>query len=192
MLNIGILLNDVHLFVHLYEYIYRFDLDLILINIKQSYVRDCLPVVKCWSQLNDVDLETLWITLRPRRLPRGISHVTVCVVYHPPRADDWVMCQHLINGIDNVKQTFPMSGLIIVGDFNHMKDQYFKRTCYLQQIVTQPTHGNSIKDLCYTTVKSMYINVLHLPGIGLSHHHTITFTPFAAQSHRTEKLFVTK
>ena len=38
----------------------------------------------------------------------------------------------------------------------------------------------------------MYTNVLHLPGIGLSHHQTIIFTPFVAQSDRAEKLFVTK
>lgn len=156
------------------------------------YVRDCLPVVKCWSQLNDVDLETLWITLRPRRLPRGISHVTVCVVYHPPRADDWVMCQHLINGIDNVKQTFPMSGLIIVGDFNHMKDSYFKKACQLHQIVTKPTHGNSVIDLCYTSLKDFYCSPIHEPGIGLSRHQTLIFRPTTNSPSTNEVIYISK
>ena len=144
------------------------------------YVKESIPVIKVWDELDNKEFETLWLTTRPRHLPRGSSNISIGVVNHPPRANDWCMSQHLVECTDTITRKYPQTEWLILGDFNHMKDQYFKRTCHLQQIVTQPTHGNSIIDLCYTTVKSMYTHVLHLPGIGLSHHQQNHFYTFCS------------
>ncbi|CAB3993338.1 Hypothetical predicted protein [Paramuricea clavata] len=36
---------------------------------------------------NNDDHEVLWCLLRPKRLPRGFSHIIAAVVYHPPDAN---------------------------------------------------------------------------------------------------------
>ena len=66
---------------------------------------------------------------------------------------------------------------MVFGDFNHMKDKYFKNSTQFSQIVKFPTHGLSTIDLCYTSLKSYYNEPLHLPGIGLCKHHTLIFSP---------------
>jgi hypothetical protein len=137
------------------------------------YINENIPVVKLWSELNEIDLETLFITIRPKRLPRGISSITVGVVYHPPKCDDWNMTTHLINCVDKIRQQYPHTRFIICGDFNHMKDSFFKQTCQFQQIVKHPTHGNSKIDLFYTDLTDYYNEPVHEPGIGLSKHQTI-------------------
>jgi exonuclease III len=156
------------------------------------YVKDVIPVIKVWTELNDNGLETIWFTLRPHRLPRGISHITIGNVYHPPKASDWEMCQHLIHCFDNIKQTFPASGFIIVGDFNHMKDKYFKNACRVTQIVQKATHMQSVIDLFYTTLPCFYNEPLHLPGIGLSRHHTLVFTPLLSNPQKPTSYVVFK
>ena len=156
------------------------------------YVKDDIPVVKIWNDLNNMNLETLWLTLRPHRLPRGISHITIGTVYHPPKSDDWEMCKHLIHGFDHIKQTYPASAFFIVGDFNHMKDNYFKNACLVSQIVKNPTHMNSIIDLCYTSLPNFYQSPIHFPGIGLSRHHVLMFYPVSYNPLKPKSFFVCK
>ena len=156
------------------------------------YIRNCIPIIKCWTELNNEDLETLYLTLSPRKLPRGISHISLGVVYHPPKSNDWAMCQHLIECVDTIKQKYPMSGFITAGDFNHMKDKYFKNSCQFYQIVTKPTHGNSVIDLFYTSLKEFYCTPLHEPGIGLSKHQTLIFQPVSFNPLKNKQVIVTK
>jgi hypothetical protein len=156
------------------------------------YINENIPVIKVWSELDEVHLETLFITIRPKRLPRGVSHVTLGIVYHPPKSDDWVMSQHLIKSFDFIHQKYPQSGFIICGDFNHMKDSYFKNTCQLFQIVKRPTHGKSTIDLVYTNLKDHYESPLHVAGIGLSRHQTIILKPSHKCKQKPQKLIVEK
>ena len=141
------------------------------------YIRDIIPICKVWNELDNQSLETLWITVRPKYLPRGTSHISIGLVYHPPKSDDWQMNEHLIHCADQIKQKFPLTEFIITGDFNHMKDSYFKNTCQLKQIVKKPTHGSSVIDLLYSSSNVFYAVPTHLPGIGLSKHQTLIFTP---------------
>jgi hypothetical protein len=156
------------------------------------YIREHLTVSYHWSELDVIDLESLWLTLRPRRLPRGVSHFTISLIYHPPKADDWVMNQHIINSMDKIKQKYPMSQFNILGDFNHMKDTYIKNTCQIKQLVKQPTHGKSVIDLFYSTNTEFYTSPLHIPGIGLSKHNTLIFIPCFKQEQEHKIKSITK
>ena len=127
------------------------------------YVKDSFPVTHTWNELNETELETLFITTRPHKLPRKISHVNIGLVYHPPKSDDWAMVNHLINSIDSIKGKFIMSDFMIFGDFNHLKDKYFKSSTQLKQIVKTPTHESSIIDLCYTSINEYYNEPEHIP-----------------------------
>ena len=156
------------------------------------YIKNNIPVSKFWSNLDDKFLETLWVTIRPSRLPRGISHINIGLVYHPPKCDDWTMCQHLISSVDSIRQNFPSSEFMVLGDFNHMKDKYFKNATEMSQLVKSPTHGSSIIDLCYTSLKSIYHQPLHEPGIGLSKHQTLIFKPKYTESFKPVTFYIEK
>ena len=40
------------------------------------------------------ELEALWLDLRPTRLPRGVSNIILCNLYHPPGANDQSMINY--------------------------------------------------------------------------------------------------
>ena len=141
------------------------------------YIKNHIPVVHEWSELDIKDLETLWITIRPQRMPREYTHITVGIVYHPPKADDWAMSKHITTCVDKILQKYTKSGLLILGDFNHMRDTFMKRTCALTQTVKKPTHMKSTIDLCYTNMRDYYGTPKHEPGIGLSKHQVIICVP---------------
>ena len=47
-----------------------------------------------WKELHNEDVETVWITVRPKCLPRNIPLMIIGVVYHPPPpAQDGSMLQ---------------------------------------------------------------------------------------------------
>ena len=61
-----------------------------------AYVRNTLTL-KHWSDLEDEDFETLWFTIRPRRLPRQFTCITFGIVYHPPSDDDQALAKHIMS-----------------------------------------------------------------------------------------------
>lgn len=48
------------------------------------YIRECIPF-HVWEQLDECELETLWLTTRPQCMPREFPCLTVGIVYHPPK-----------------------------------------------------------------------------------------------------------
>ena len=156
------------------------------------YIRSSIPVVKVWRDLENNNLETMWLTLRPQKMPRLWSHISIGVVYHPPKQPDWTMCQHLVESMDTIKQTYPSTGFFVLGDFNHMKDRYLKSAHHLQQMVKQPTHMRSVIDLCYSNMAAYYDPPKHLPGIGLSKHQFIVMKPAGVNTQKPDVQFVTR
>jgi hypothetical protein len=73
-----------------------------------------------------------------------------------------------------------------------MKDSYFKRTCHMTQLVKQPTHGSSKIDLFYSTLSTFYSEPTHLPGIGLSKHHTLILNQSGKTTIRPKHIYITK
>ncbi|KAI8495230.1 hypothetical protein Bbelb_272160 [Branchiostoma belcheri] len=62
------------------------------------YVRDDIAT----HQIVDInvpdELECMWLMLRPKRLPRKVSSIIVCIVYAPPNSDcDEILRQHLLD-----------------------------------------------------------------------------------------------
>ena len=65
----------------------------------------------------------MWVWLRPKRLPRSLSGLAVCGVYHPPDKsveDQSSLRDYLINSTDVIKNKYPDSGKVILGDFNNL------------------------------------------------------------------------
>ena len=141
-----------------------------------ALIKDTIPF-STWPQLSDPEYETIWFTLRPPRMPRMFSHITFGIIYHPPKANNWKMTQHICHCLDTVLQKHPSSGIFIIGDMNHLKDNSIRSAYNLRQIVNKPTRGNHILDKVLTNLSPLYGTPLILPQIGRSDHHAVLCQP---------------
>ena len=96
------------------------------------YVRDTIPT-KQWTELNQTEFETMWMTIRPPKMPRNHPQITICTVYHPPGADDWTLLNHIDQSVDYVRRHHPYTGVIIMDDLNKLRDSHLKRHHNLKQ-----------------------------------------------------------
>ena len=96
---------------------------------------------KRMSDFEEPDLESVWIFVRPYRLPRCASCILVGAVHHPPSNGD--MNERLVGHIDRNCETFfskhPDRVIIVTGDFNPistgLKPSYVTYKTGLMQIV---------------------------------------------------------
>ena len=140
-------------------------------------MKDSIPF-KEWKELYEEELETLYITLRPKRLPRQYSCIAVGAIYHPPKPiyPNHVMVSHIINSVDHILRAHPNAAIFIMGDLNQLPDHRLKSALNLKQIVTQPTRGNSILDKVYTNASEFFKTVVIEP-IASSDHRTVLCLP---------------
>ncbi len=136
---------------------------------------------KIWTTTYDDDVESLWITIRPRRLPREVPILTLGVLYMPPGCSarprkDTQYVSHILHSLDTISNAHPDCGIMVVGDFNHMKDKHVKNYP-LKQSVKSPTHLNSTIDCIYTNLDRFYNTPVLFPGLGLSLHKIVCCTP---------------
>ena len=113
------------------------------------YVRDTIPT-KQWTELNQPELENMWMTIRPPKMPRNHPQITICTVYQPPGADDWTLLNHIDQSVDYVRRHHPYTGVIIMGDHNKLRYSHLKKNHNLKQIVDIPTRGTATLDKIYT------------------------------------------
>ena len=67
------------------------------------------------------DFESLWLKVRPAKLPRQISSILVAVIYRPDNMKDQnLLEQHIVDTADSFLVKHPDAGLIITGDYNRM------------------------------------------------------------------------
>ena len=86
------------------------------------YLSQSLEGKRCLD-LESPDFECMWVWLRPKRLLRPLSGLAVCVVYHPPGKsveDQSRLRDYLISSTDVIKNKYPDSGKVILGDFNNL------------------------------------------------------------------------
>ena len=84
-------------------------------------VRQDVPCQRLTS-LESTDVETLWLLYRRPRMPRCLSHVVVGTIHNPPSADDKKMTSHILNCLDTVTRDHPQEGVVVLGDFNRLRD----------------------------------------------------------------------
>ncbi|EDO32635.1 predicted protein [Nematostella vectensis] len=109
-----------------------------------------------YKHLNDLncceDHETLWLYLRPNRLPRGFSCIIAAVIYHPPKADDTYLREDLFQSLALVEARYPNCGLLVTGDFNRLNINVLLNHFRLKQIVKVPTRKKATLDLILTNM----------------------------------------
>ena len=87
------------------------------------------------------------------------------------------MLNHIDQSLDYIRRHHPYTGIILMGDFNKMKDSHLKRNDNLKQIVDQPTRGSAILDNIYTTIPDLYGRPVISAPIGLSDHKVVVCIP---------------
>jgi exonuclease III len=134
------------------------------------------------------EFEALWLDLRPTRLPRGVSNIILCNLYHPPGENDQSMINYLFESLVTLETEFPNSGIILSGDFNKLNVRLLKNSFKLRQIVNFPTRGNNILDLILTNMEKFYDSPIKRPPFGLSDHVTVEIQPLKRPKNSGTKL----
>jgi hypothetical protein len=107
---------------------------------------------------------------------RYVSHVVVGAIYHPPDADGMAMTSHILGCLDTVARDHPQAGVVLLGDFNRLKDTALL-SYPLRQVVRSPTRENAILDKIYTNLQDWYERPVVLPNIGNSDHRAVFMEP---------------
>ena len=137
------------------------------------------------DELNDSPFESLWVYLRPNRLPRGFSFIIIGIIYHPPQDDDTIFTEHLIASLDAALNKYPNAGIILAGDFNRLNYRHISNHFDLRQTVKNPTRCAAILNLIFTNLFHHYKTPQILPGISLSDHNSLLICPLM-RTHKTK------
>ena len=146
------------------------------------FVESNIPASEIKIRVPD-HLECLWITTRPKWLPRTISNIVVCGVYYPgsgsnyaPDQEDLIL--HITTTIHNLYRKYSRPLFIIMGDFNDLRIDEICDACKLKQVVNVPTRNQAILDLILTNDNnSFYKDPTTLPSISGSDHLCVLFEP---------------
>ena len=83
------------------------------------YIRNSIKYQVLHDMMN-TEIEALWVKLRPSCLPRGISCIILCNLYHPPSGNDQQAINYLYESLTTIEANFPSCGIILLGDFNKL------------------------------------------------------------------------
>ena len=122
------------------------------------------------------DYESLWLKLRPCKLPRGVSSIQTGIIHRPNNTKDAnVLEHHIIDVCDGYLKRHPDAGIIILGDFNRMNTKLIERKLGVKQIVNFATRGEATLDLILTNVQEYYCDPAQLPPLGGSDYNALLY-----------------
>ena len=129
------------------------------------YVNNRFPVFHL-EDISVPDIESIWLLLKPSRLPRGFNSIILGAIYHPPRNDDRSLLAHIMESLDRVLASNPGAAVILTGDFNQFKHRQLCSSFSLKQIVKRPTRGSNVLDKIFTNVSNfkMFPMLFHQLG----------------------------
>ena len=84
------------------------------------YLRQTIPCTRLF-QCEQPDVESLWLSLRPHSLPRSISSIILCVVYHSTangQPENVVLSNYIRSNLDSLLIKQRNALVVIAGDFN--------------------------------------------------------------------------
>ena len=151
------------------------------------YIRSDIPF-KRWICCEENTIETVWVTLRPPKLPRDVTHIAIACVYHPTQANHRDLKDHLSRGFDFILTKHPGTGLAAIGDFNKFPDYHLTSQHGLKQLVKAATREKSTLDKCYMNMHKYYVNPEIRSHLGKSDHLAVLLNPNKQSRHNTGAL----
>ena len=145
-----------------------------------------------WREITSASkplIVSLWLTLRSKRLPRPLSGIAICVVYHPPgrpAESHKELNDYLINTTDRLRNEHPDHGLVLPSDFNDFDCSNLVSHHSLKQVLQQPTRNSAILDLIVTNLHNLYSSPTIHALLGSSDHNIVFWQPSLA--HRQSPL----
>ena len=139
------------------------------------YIKESLKLKK-WTELDTPGIESVWFTVSAKNMPRDIPSITVGAIYHPPSAEDGPMLDHIMNSLDHITQRRPSTHIILLGDFNQLRDVRL-RGYPLKQAVKKATRKDAILDKIYTNFGQYYQEPDTRCPVGLSDHNVVVCCP---------------
>ena len=135
------------------------------------YVNSKIPCQR-FIKYEDPGIESLWLSIRPFRLPRSISLILLAVIYHPTScgaAENQALYNHIQTNVDTFLRNHPNGLVLVTGDFNPLSTgldgKMIKRLAGLSQIIYVRTRGDAILDWCLTNVKKSFFEQVQLPHL---------------------------
>ena len=128
----------------------------------------------CYLDFNDVD--SLWVLVRDKCMPRQFSHILIVVVYVPPNACDYTTINHVVSGVDDTLRKQPHASVMLIGDFNELNDTHL-RNYPLTQVVRRPTRVRAVLDKIFTNMSTLYCELVVLAPKFHSDHNSVLFEP---------------
>ena len=132
------------------------------------------------TEFESPTIESLWLLVRPKKLPRSVSVILLAVVYHSTvsrQSENAQLYSHIQSNVDSFLQLHPDALVLVTGDFNFRSTgfdaNYIKRSTGLSQIVKVATRADAILDWCLTNSRDNILQSIQLPPIGTSDHYTI-------------------
>ena len=158
-----------------------------------AYIKEGYCIYKHLKELNCRDEhESLWLHLRPTRLPRGFSCIIAAVIYHPLKSDDRSFREHLFQSLTLVESKYPNCGILVTGDFNRLYIGCLLRHFRLNQIVKEHTRNDATLDLILTNMHDHYSPPQPFAPLGLSDHDVVVATPLHGKRINNTKKTITK
>ena len=131
------------------------------------------------------EVESIWISMRPFSLPRGITSIILGVIYHSTsnkEPENIILQEHIHKNLDSFLSNQPNALVIITGDFNPnatgLKVKDITQLNHLKQLVTFKTRDSGTLDW-FLTNRPKIFTVSQLPKKGSSDHYAILAKPIA-------------
>ena len=149
------------------------------------YLHSSVPATRLY-ECEIIEVESLWIKIRPCQLPRYVSNafVLVAVVYYPTSCgaiENQTLLRHLQTNVEDFLRCHPEGLIMIIGDFDPknigLPPAETKRYTGLTQIVNVLTRDTGILDWCLTNKPTLFNSPKQLPKLGSSDHYTVSITP---------------
>ena len=146
------------------------------------FVSDDIPSTKLNVSVPN-HLEVIYVSIRPKWLPRSISNIVLCGVYYPrtgskyaPPQEDLIL--HLNEKIHHFYSKYADPLILLMGDFNDLKIKDICESCKLKQVVKVPTRKDATIDLIMMNRENnMYCDPVTLPSIRSSDHLCVLLKP---------------
>ena len=157
-----------------------------------AYIRENIQYNRL-GYLESNDVESLWVLVRDKSMPRQFSHILIVVVYVPLNACDYTTINHIVAGVDDTLRRHPHAGVMLIGDFNQLNDTHL-RNYPLRQVVRRPTRARAVLDKIFTNFSTLYCEPVVLAPTSHSDHNTVLFEPASSFKFEKGKMvsFVTK
>ena len=147
--------------------------------------------------MEQTEVESLWIQLRPHSLPRNIPIILLAVIYHSTASNEVenvTLRDHIQRNTESFLLRSPNALVILTGDFNPtsngLRSDSICRPNNLKQLIKLYTRDSGILDWFFTNRPNIF-DLQRLPKLGSSDHYTVLARPTVthpSQQHSIQKM----